>query len=60
MSDKSVWFVCVSNTGKSVMAAGLMRHIVAPNIHIHSAGTQARTGFYSRNHRHASVSRSRG
>ncbi|MCG7607883.1 hypothetical protein MHN83_10835 [Mycobacterium sp. CnD-18-1] len=37
-----------------------MRHIVAPNIHIHSAGTQARTGFYSRNHRHASVSRSRG
>jgi arsenate-mycothiol transferase len=43
MPDTSVLFVCVSNAGKSVMAAGLMRHIAAPNIHISSAGTQAKT-----------------
>ncbi|WKG03932.1 low molecular weight phosphatase family protein [Mycolicibacterium sp. HK-90] len=43
MSEKSVLFVCVSNAGKSVMAAGLMRHLAAPNIHIRSAGTHAKT-----------------
>ncbi|MBZ4504456.1 low molecular weight phosphatase family protein [Mycobacterium avium subsp. hominissuis] len=43
MADPSVLFVCVSNAGKSVMAAGLMRHTAAPNIHISSAGTHAKT-----------------
>jgi Protein-tyrosine-phosphatase len=43
MADTSVLSVCVSNTGKSVMAAGLMRYLAAPNIHITSAGTHAKT-----------------
>lgn len=43
MADASVLFVCVSNAGKSVMAAGLMRHLAAPNIDINSAGTHAKT-----------------
>ncbi|KWX23643.1 protein tyrosine phosphatase [Mycolicibacterium wolinskyi] len=43
MTDTSVLFVCVSNAGKSVMAAGLMRQIVAPNIRVASAGTHAKT-----------------
>ena len=43
MADTSVLFVCVSNAGKSVMAAGLMRQLAAPNIHISSAGTHAKT-----------------
>ena len=43
MAETSVLFVCVSNAGKSVMAAGLMRHLSAPNIHIASAGTHAKT-----------------
>lgn len=36
-------FVCVSNAGKSVMAAGLMRQIAGPNIRVTSAGTHAKT-----------------
>jgi arsenate-mycothiol transferase len=43
MAEASVLFVCVSNAGKSVMAAGLMRQAASPNIHITSAGTRAKT-----------------
>ncbi|KUI32615.1 low molecular weight phosphatase family protein [Mycobacterium sp. GA-2829] len=43
MADTSVLFVCVSNAGKSVMAAGLMRQAAAPDIRISSAGTHAKT-----------------
>ncbi|TXI56306.1 low molecular weight phosphatase family protein [Mycolicibacterium mageritense] len=43
MADTSVLFVCVSNAGKSVMAAGLMSQAAAPNIHVASAGTHAKT-----------------
>ncbi|MBY0290193.1 MAG: low molecular weight phosphatase family protein [Mycobacteriaceae bacterium] len=43
MADTSVLFVCVSNAGKSVMAAGLMRQLAGPNIHVSSAGTHAKT-----------------
>lgn len=43
MADTSVLFVCVSNAGKSVMAAGLMRQVTSPNIHVSSAGTHAKT-----------------
>lgn len=43
MAETSVLFVCVSNAGKSVMAAGLMRQAAAPNIHVTSAGTHAKT-----------------
>lgn len=43
MAETAVLFVCVSNAGKSVMAAGLMSHSAAPNIHISSAGTHAKT-----------------
>ncbi|MEN3225255.1 low molecular weight phosphatase family protein [Mycolicibacterium porcinum] len=39
----TVLFVCVSNAGKSVMAAGLMHHIAGPTIHVTSAGTHAKT-----------------
>lgn len=37
MTAKSVLFVCVSNAGKSVMAAGLMSQIAAPNVSVTSA-----------------------
>ncbi|MHC9297295.1 low molecular weight phosphatase family protein [Mycobacterium sp. LTG2003] len=43
MAETSVLFVCVSNAGKSVMAAGLMRQATGPNIHVTSAGTRAKT-----------------
>ncbi|WP_395308950.1 low molecular weight phosphatase family protein [Mycobacterium sp. AMU20-3851] len=43
MADTSVLFVCVSNAGKSVMAAGLMRQLAGPNVHVSSAGTHAKT-----------------
>ncbi|MCV7283817.1 low molecular weight phosphatase family protein [Mycolicibacterium wolinskyi] len=43
MAETSVLFVCVSNAGKSVMAAGLMRQVTGPNIHVASAGTHAKT-----------------
>lgn len=42
MADTSVLFVCVSNAGKSEMAAGLMRQLAGPNIHVSSAGTHAK------------------
>ncbi|MEE6168575.1 MULTISPECIES: arsenate-mycothiol transferase ArsC [unclassified Mycolicibacterium] len=43
MTDTSVLFVCVSNAGKSVMAAGLLRQLAGPNVHVSSAGTHAKT-----------------
>ncbi|WP_396908198.1 low molecular weight phosphatase family protein [Mycolicibacterium sp.] len=43
MADRSVLFVCVSNAGKSVMAAGLMRQVAGPHIRVTSAGTHAKT-----------------
>ena len=43
MAETSVLFVCVSNAGKSVMAAGLMRRIAGPHIRVASAGTHAKT-----------------
>ncbi|MFI7189951.1 low molecular weight phosphatase family protein [Nocardia nova] len=36
----SVLFVCVKNSGKSQMAAALMRHHAGDEIQVHSAGTQ--------------------
>ncbi|ASF12212.1 putative arsenate reductase [Nocardia brasiliensis NBRC 14402] len=36
----AVLFVCVRNSGKSQMAAGLMRHVAHGRIEIHSAGTE--------------------
>ncbi len=35
----SVLFVCVRNSGKSQMAAALMRHAAAGRVQVHSAGT---------------------
>lgn len=43
MADNSVLFICVSNSGKSVMAAGLMRQVTGGRIHVTSAGTHAKT-----------------
>lgn len=39
----TVLFVCVSNAGKSVMAAGLMRREAGPRVNVLSAGTHAKT-----------------
>ena len=36
----SVLFVCVKNSGKSQMAAALMRHLDGTPIEVHSAGTR--------------------
>ena len=36
----SVLFVCVKNSGKSQMAAGLMRKIAGEAMQVHSAGTK--------------------
>ena len=36
----SVLFVCVKNSGKSQMAAGLMRKIAGDSVHVYSAGTK--------------------
>lgn len=36
----SVLFVCVKNSGKSQMAAGLMRAVAGDTVDIHSAGTR--------------------
>ncbi|OBK49002.1 low molecular weight phosphatase family protein [Mycobacterium kubicae] len=46
MSEKTaptVLFICVSNSGKSVMAQGLMRQCAGNRIHAISAGTHAKT-----------------
>ena len=39
MTTPSVLFVCVKNSGKSQMAAGLMRKLAGDHIDAHSAGT---------------------
>ena len=39
MTTPSVLFVCVKNSGKSQMAAGLMRKLAGDHIEVHSAGT---------------------
>lgn len=41
----SVLFVCVRNSGKSQMAAGLMRDLVGKKVAVHSAGTEPGTGL---------------
>ena len=42
----SVLFVCVRNSGKSQMAAGLMRAVV-PDVEVYSAGTDPGTSVNS-------------
>ena len=42
MNRPAVLFVCVKNSGKSQMAAGLMRAIAGDAIEVFSAGTQPR------------------
>jgi len=39
MTTPSVLFVCVRNSGKSQMAAGLMRQLAGDAVEVHSAGT---------------------
>ena len=39
MTTPSVLFVCVKNSGKSQMAAGLMRKIAGDSVRVYSAGT---------------------
>lgn len=41
----AVLFVCVRNGGKSLMAAGLMRHAAADRVEVHSAGTEPGTAL---------------
>jgi hypothetical protein len=41
----SVLFVCVKNSGKSQMAAGLMRAIAGHSVDVYSAGTQPGTSI---------------
>ena len=41
----SVLFVCVKNSGKSQMAAGLMRKLAGDSVHVYSAGTQPGNGI---------------
>ncbi|KAA0092076.1 low molecular weight phosphatase family protein [Mycolicibacterium sp. P1-18] len=38
MTTPSVLFVCVKNSGKSQMAAGLMRQLAGDTVEVHSAG----------------------
>jgi len=41
----SVLFVCVKNSGKSQMAAALMRKLAGDSVHVYSAGTQPGNGI---------------
>lgn len=41
----SVLFVCVKNSGKSQMAAGLMRKLAGNSVRVYSAGTQPGNGI---------------
>jgi len=43
VTKPSVLFVCVKNSGKSQMAAGLMRQVAGEDIDVHSAGTDPGT-----------------
>lgn len=46
-STPSVLFVCVKNSGKSQMAAGLMRKATGDAVEVHSAGTEPGTAVNS-------------
>jgi arsenate-mycothiol transferase len=41
----SVLFVCIKNSGKSQMAAGLMRKISGDSVNVYSAGTKLGDGI---------------
>ena len=45
MTKPEVLFVCKSNSGKSQMAAGLMRQLAGEGIEVHSAGTAPGTAI---------------
>ena len=45
MTKPKVLFVCKSNSGKSQMAAGLMRQVAGEDIEVHSAGTAPGTAI---------------
>ena len=45
MTTPKVLFVCKSNSGKSQMAAGLMRQLAGDRIEVHSAGTDPGTAL---------------
>ncbi|MFI9534384.1 low molecular weight phosphatase family protein [Nocardia fusca] len=45
MSTPSVLFVCVRNSGKSQMAAALMRQAAGNRVRVYSAGTDPGPGF---------------
>lgn len=45
MTRPKVLFVCSSNSGKSQMAAGLMRAIAGDSVEVHSAGTDPGTAI---------------
>lgn len=45
MTTPSVLFVCVKNSGKSQMAAGLMRKIAGDSVNVYSAGTKPGDGI---------------
>jgi arsenate-mycothiol transferase len=45
VTKPSVLFVCVKNSGKSQMAAGLMRQIAGDEVDVYSAGTKPGTAI---------------
>lgn len=44
-SVPEVLFVCVHNSGRSQMAAGLVRHLAGGRVHVRSAGSQPASGI---------------
>ena len=44
-SVPEVLFVCVQNSGRSQMAAGLVRHLAGDRVHVRSAGSQPASGI---------------
>ena len=44
-SVPEVLFVCVQNSGRSQMAAGLLRHLAGSRVHVRSAGSQPAPGI---------------
>jgi arsenate reductase len=44
-SVPEVLFVCVQNSGRSQMAAGLVRHLAGGRVHVRSAGSQPASGI---------------
>jgi arsenate-mycothiol transferase len=55
----SVLFVCVKNSGKSQMAAGLMRNLAGDSVLVYSAGTQPGDGINALSAESLAESRSR-